>query len=178
MNKKNEFCRTKIILLNLLNEKIAVVLGSNIGDRQKYLENAKTMIEIYVGHIAAASSHYETEAWGKLDEPAYINQVLLIATHLPSGYILNRTQYIEQHLNRQRKVKWGARTIDIDLLFMSDEVVQTPYLQIPHPHIADRRFVLEPLCELIPNYVHPVENKPIHLLLAECKDMLSVKKIH
>ncbi|WP_286858747.1 MULTISPECIES: 2-amino-4-hydroxy-6-hydroxymethyldihydropteridine diphosphokinase [Sphingobacterium] len=157
--------------------KIFILLGTNLGDRLRQLLRAKQALEKQVGEILMASSIYETAAWGVEDQPAFLNQVILIKSGLSPMDCLNRTQQIELDLGRVRLKKWGQRAIDIDLLYFNDEIVNYPNLIIPHPFISERRFTLAPLAEIAPDYIHPVYKKNNVYLLHNCKDELPVKKI-
>lgn len=157
--------------------KIFILLGTNLGDRLRQLLRAKQALEKQVGEILMASSIYETAAWGVEDQPAFLNQVILIKSGLSPMDCLNRTQQIELDLGRVRLKKWGQRAIDIDLLYFNDEIVNYPNLIIPHPFISERRFTLAPLAEIAPGYIHPVYKKNNVYLLHNCKDELPVKKI-
>jgi len=155
---------------------VFLLLGSNLGDRQLFLQQADEAISREVGNIIKRSSVYQTQSWGKTDEPDYLNQVLLVKTDLSPGDVLQRILAIEQTMGRRRAEKWGSRTIDIDILFYDDEVINEPDLVIPHPHLHERKFVLEPLAEIAPEYIHPVLNKSI-LQLNNFADTLIVKKL-
>lgn len=157
--------------------KIFILLGTNLGDRLRQLLRAKQAIEKQVGEILMASSIYETAAWGVEDQPAFLNQVILIKSGLSPIDCLNRTQQIELDLGRVRLKKWGQRAIDIDLLYFNDEIINYPNLIIPHPFIPERRFTLAPLAEIAPDYIHPVYKKNNVYLLHNCKDELPVQKI-
>ena len=154
-----------------------LLTGGNLGNRQKSLEQAKALIEKQCGPVLAASSLYETAAWGKTNQPAFLNQALLIETHLPPGLLLKELLQIEAACGRIRKERYGPRLIDIDILLYDDLVMQTGFLTIPHPRLAERRFALEPLAAIAPELLHPVFHKTITLLLQECADPLPVKKI-
>lgn len=134
-----------------------------------------TELEQTVGTIVAKSSLYETAAWGKEDQPDFLNMALCIETSLTPEQLLQATQTIEQHLGRQRDVKWGQRTLDIDILFYGSEIVNLPNLKVPHPYIQDRRFALVPLHEIAPQLVHPGLAKTIAALLQNCPDKLEVR---
>ncbi|OCX54490.1 2-amino-4-hydroxy-6-hydroxymethyldihydropteridine diphosphokinase [Mucilaginibacter sp. PPCGB 2223] len=155
---------------------VFLLLGSNLGNRQLFLNEACTGIVLQVGRIVKRSSVYETQSWGKTDEPDYLNQVLQVSTALKPREVLERILAIEKSLGRERLEKWGSRTIDIDILFYDNEVINQPDLVIPHPHLHQRKFVLEPLAEIAPQYIHPVLNKNI-LQLNNFKDSLIVKKL-
>ncbi len=152
------------------------LLGSNLGDRNEYLKEALLHLQNDVGEILRVSSVYETQSWGLENLPDYLNQVAEIETSVLPQEILEKTQAIEEMLHRQRTKKWDSRTIDIDVLFFGNSVVDLPGLKIPHPQIQNRLFTLVPLIELIPDFIHPVLKKTIQELRQEVKDGLLVKK--
>lgn len=151
-----------------------VLLGSNEGERATYLENARLRISQLAGKLSAASSIYETAAWGKEDQASFLNQVVGIETSLSPGLLLETLLAIEDSLGRTRTEKWAPRTIDLDILFYGDQVVEEPGLVIPHPAIEQRRFTLVPLAEVAPVFIHPVLKKSMKELLVECNDPLEV----
>jgi 2-amino-4-hydroxy-6-hydroxymethyldihydropteridine diphosphokinase len=154
--------------------KIFLLTGGNIGNRKKNLETAAVFIQKEIGSIVRSSKIYETEAWGITNQASFYNQVLLIESKFSAKEILQKILKIEEDMGRVRTVKNAARIIDIDILFFNKEVINEPNLNVPHGEIANRRFVLTPLNELAPNFVHPVFNKSIHNLLANCTDELKV----
>lgn len=154
--------------------KVYLLLGGNLGDRTLYLQQARESIHQQVGRLLRSSKIYETAAWGKTDQPNFLNQVLEIATELLPEEVLQGINQIEQELGRVRHEHWGARVIDIDILFYDDLVQQTQRLTIPHPQLHLRRFTLLPMAELSPELMHPVLHKSINELLQECPDELEV----
>ena len=154
-----------------------LLLGSNQGNREQHMLNAKAQLEKNGCFMTTISSLYETAAWGIETQPDFLNQVIAIKTRLEPEELLQLILHIEKLYGRERTVKWGPRTLDIDILFYNSTVMQTPQLTIPHPGIATRRFTLLPLCEIAPNMVHPVLHKTIQQLLDECPDTLPVKKL-
>jgi 2-amino-4-hydroxy-6-hydroxymethyldihydropteridine diphosphokinase len=157
--------------------KAYLLTGGNEGDRYLNMQQARTNIEHICGRLLQVSALYETAPWGKTDQPDFLNQVLLIETKWSPRELLKAILQLEEKGGRIRTVKNAPRTIDIDILFYDQMVIEEPGLSIPHPRIADRRFVLEPLNEISPGYEHPVLHKTIHQLLLECTDQLAVKKI-
>jgi 2-amino-4-hydroxy-6-hydroxymethyldihydropteridine diphosphokinase len=157
--------------------KAYLLTGGNEGDRFLHMQEARTNIELICGQLLQVSSLYETAPWGKTDQPDFLNQVILIDTKLSPEELLHAILSIEEMGGRKRTVKNAPRTIDIDILFYNELILEKQGLSIPHPRIADRRFVLEPLNEISPGFIHPVIGKTIHQLLLECKDELGVKKI-
>jgi 2-amino-4-hydroxy-6-hydroxymethyldihydropteridine diphosphokinase len=139
--------------------------GSNMGNRAEMLEKANVLLEKKAGRLLALSKVVETPAWGKTDQPDFLNQVVKLETSLSPQELLNLNLGIEKQLGRNRVEKWGPRSIDIDILFYDNEIIDEPGLQIPHPWMHERLFVLEPMCEIAPDFVHPVLNKTIAVLL-------------
>lgn len=153
---------------------IFLITGGNIGDRKKNLETAATLINEEIGKISQSSKIYETDAWGITNQPAFYNQIHIVESKFSAKEILNKILNIEEKMGRVRTIKNAARIIDIDILFFNDDIINEPNLIVPHPQILDRRFVLKPLNELVPEMIHPVFKKNIHELLEDCKDELRV----
>jgi 2-amino-4-hydroxy-6-hydroxymethyldihydropteridine diphosphokinase len=151
-----------------------VLLGTNLGEREQNLKLAREKIQEKIGIISSQSSIYETSAWGKTDQPNFLNQVILIKTFLEPSEILSKTQAIEIEFGRIKNQHWGERIIDIDILYYSKKIVNTENLKIPHQFIQDRRFTLEPLVEIAPNFIHPVLRKKNLELLEGCVDNCEV----
>jgi len=146
---------------------VYVALGSNIGDRQKNLHAAIGLMNGVEGiSVLRLSSFHDTKPVGGPPQPNYLNAVAEVETDLPPARLLAELQRIEKQLGRTRDVRWGPRTIDLDILLMGDTIADEPGLTIPHPRMHERRFVLEPLCELAPDAVHPVLKKTMRELLA------------
>jgi 2-amino-4-hydroxy-6-hydroxymethyldihydropteridine diphosphokinase len=152
-----------------------LLLGSNMGQSKSLLSIAADHIQQKAGPILLKSAIYESEAWGKEDQDPFLNQVLLIESSLSASHLLHSLLQIELQMGRTRSIKWGARIIDIDILFYDEQQIQLNALTIPHPAIADRRFTLVPLHEIAPDFIHPVHHKSIKTLLLECQDPLMVK---
>lgn len=155
---------------------VFLLTGSNLGNRELFLEQAIKRIEADIAPLTAASSIFETQSWGKADAPDYLNQVLRLQTLLPAHSLLEKILAIETLMGRRREEKWGSRIIDIDILFYGDAVINEPNLQVPHPELHKRRFTLEPLAEIAADFVHPLLNKNILQLKTELTDDLIVKK--
>ena len=151
-------------------EAVYLLLGSNLGDRPSVMREAIRRIAAEVGPVVAESSVYETEPWGFADQPPFLNMVVKAETSLSPEQVLKRILGIEQELGRVRDRRWGARLIDIDLLYYGERVVRTPDLVVPHPRLSERRFTLKPLCEIAPDFVHPVFLKSNLRLLESCGD--------
>lgn len=130
-------------------------LGSNLGDRAHYLGEAISALASPLLNVEATSRIYETEPWGLMDQPLYWNQVIEVETSLEPLELLHVCQEIEQRLGRERKVHWGPRTIDIDLLIYDNIVSESEELSLPHRYLEERAFVLAPLREIAPELVLP-----------------------
>jgi len=157
--------------------KVYLLLGANIGDPMRQLENAKTEIQARIGSIHRASKIYHSQAWGLEDQPDFLNQVVRSTTTLSAPQVLQEIHKIETVLGRIRGQRWGARLIDIDILYYDDHIIHLPDLQIPHPYIQERNFTLLPLNEIAPEYIHPVFKKTNQVLLEESSDTLQVKPL-
>lgn len=140
-------------------------LGSNIGNREAHLADAIKRLESAAIRILRRSSIYETEPQDLPGQPWFLNQVIEIETDYSAATLLASIQKIEAEMGRERLTPKGPRTIDIDILFYGNSVIHSSELEVPHPRLADRRFVLEPLAELAPDLRHPVFGKTIQELL-------------
>ena len=156
--------------------KVFLLTGGNLEDRMQNLQKAGSLIEEYVGQILRKSSVYETAAWGNTAQPSFLNQVIEISTLLPAEKVLSTLLEIEQKLGRIRLEKMGPRMIDIDILYFNHSIFFSTNLIIPHPQLHNRRFVLVPLAEIAPEFVHPILEKNSQQLLQACDDLLEVKK--
>jgi 2-amino-4-hydroxy-6-hydroxymethyldihydropteridine diphosphokinase len=153
-----------------------LLIGGNLGDRKENLSKAVSLINEQCGTLTRSSSIYETEAWGKTDQPSFLNQALEISTSLNARQLMRKVLKIEEEMGRVRKEKLGPRIIDIDILLFENEIHDLRFLKIPHPEMQNRRFVLVPLAEINSTLQHPVLKKSIAELLEECPDNLEVKK--
>lgn len=151
-------------------------LGGNIGNREFTLKKAVEKIKHEIGKVISQSNYYETEAWGVENQDKYLNQCICIETLLTSRQVLKKSLEIELSLGRKRNHKetYEPRTIDIDMLFYNSDFIQTKELTIPHPRLQLRKFVLIPLNEIAPTFLHPTLNKTIQTLLMECDDSCEV----
>lgn len=164
--------------MTLDNREAYLLLGTNLGDRLENLKVAVSHVERAIGAVFAKSSVYETEAWGKTDQPGFLNQAIAVKSELPPMELLQSLLDIEQKMGRVRLERWGERLIDIDLIFYGDLVVsEGEVLQVPHPEMHHRRFVLEPLNEIAENFIHPVFKQKVSSILANLTDKLTVQKI-
>ncbi len=154
-----------------------LLTGGNMGNVKQTLEKANELISKNIGTIVCRSSLYRTAAWGITSQDDFLNQVLKVETTLEAPELMERILDVEHQLGRQRTEKYGPRTIDIDILFYNDAVIDIDNLEIPHPRMQYRKFVLEPLNEIAPGMVHPVLKKTVQELLTECEDRLEVKRL-
>lgn len=145
-------------------------LGSNLGDRRSNLAAAEVAIDRHIGKIAKKSHVYETQPWGKLDQEVFLNKVVMANTVLEPRQVLEAISKIERELGRDRSEKWGPRTVDIDILLYGRRVIRDKGLEIPHPDLHKRAFVLIPLMEIAPEFEHPVLKKQIDALFMDCDD--------
>lgn len=164
--------------MQLDSKNVYLLLGSNLGDREMLLKSAVEQIGNRIGTVFSRSSFYETAAWGKADQPSFFNMAVGVNTILSALEVLQEVLKIEEELGRVRKEKWGARLIDIDVILFADQIVDLgDELQIPHPQMHYRRFVLEPLKEIAGEVIHPVLKKSVSEILGILDDNLTVTKI-
>ncbi|MDA0314322.1 MAG: 2-amino-4-hydroxy-6-hydroxymethyldihydropteridine diphosphokinase [Bacteroidetes bacterium] len=150
---------------------VVLGIGGNKGDRADFLLKTIEALSQQVTLIGY-SQIYETEVWGGVAKMGnFLNQVVCIQTHLNPNRLLEVIQVIEAQLGRTREQHWGDRTIDIDILYFGEQVWDTPSLRIPHPYLEQRRFVLQPLAEILPEKKHPILGKTTLELLNECNDL-------
>ena len=155
---------------------VYLLIGGNMGERMANLAAARARINIDCGRITASSSIYETEAWGYKEQPAFLNQALAIETTLEAEKLMEEILKIEMALGRKREIPLGPRIIDIDIIYFNDQIIDSNKLTIPHPSMAERKFVLTPLTEIAPSYMHPILLKTNEVLLKECGDSSVVYK--
>ena len=146
-------------------EIVHIALGSNLGDRPGNLTFALTLLREFVDNIET-SSIYETPPWGILDQPRFLNQVVRGSTSLAPMRLLARLKRIEQEMGRQKTVRFGPRVIDLDILLYGERVIHYRRLQVPHPRMLERAFVLVPLAELSPGLVIPGSGRPVKEILS------------
>jgi 2-amino-4-hydroxy-6-hydroxymethyldihydropteridine diphosphokinase len=148
-----------------------IALGSNLGDRSEMLSRAVDRLARF-GRVVAVSSHYETEPVGYHEQPPFLNAVLGLETSLEPVALLEGLLAIEREMGRDRSggIRFGPRIVDLDLLLLGDAVVETERLVLPHPALAERRFVLEPLAEIASGVVDPRSGKTVGELLAGLRD--------
>ena len=151
------------------------MLGGNQGDVSKTMAASLAIIEKDLGHIISISHTYQTKAWGPIPQGDFLNIAVKIKSKMPASLIMKKLLEIEKEFGRKRDIKYGPRTLDIDMLFYGNQRLVNPLLTIPHPEIQNRRFVLQPCADIIAKYKHPVLKKSIHELLFNCPDQLEVK---
>ena len=156
--------------------KAYLLIGGNMGNREQNLGRAIDLLGS-AGKIMRQSDLYETAAWGKTDQPSFLNQAILLATALKARQLLEAVLHIEEKMGRKRDEKYGPRIIDIDILFYNSAIIREPGLMIPHPELENRRFALVPMHEIAPLVTHPLLKKTIAELLEECPDKLEVHKL-
>ncbi|MDR0295906.1 MAG: 2-amino-4-hydroxy-6-hydroxymethyldihydropteridine diphosphokinase [Prevotellaceae bacterium] len=167
-----------------------ILLGSNMGNKIRLLQEASALIDGLAGKIIQYSSYYESAPWGFEAEERFINQVVTIQTFLSPEKLLQTTQSIERALGKCSKQQgcfvslamtssrqYSSRYIDIDILFYDEMVISTSELTIPHPLLQERLFTLLPLAEIVREFVHPIFKKTIAALLKECSDTGMVRKM-
>ncbi len=151
--------------------RVLLSLGSNTG-------NSRLNLEIAVVHLAAMeksqvvskSSVHITAPWGKTDQPDFLNMSVMLTTDLTVGELMQNILSIEKIMGREREEKWGPRLIDIDIILFGDEIVNSAEIKVPHPHMHERRFVLEPSVEIAGEMIHPGLKKSLVQLFTECID--------
>jgi 2-amino-4-hydroxy-6-hydroxymethyldihydropteridine diphosphokinase len=158
---------------------VYISLGSNLGNRKQYLQRAIVAISRHIGRVKAVSSIYETPAWGFVSDPFY-NACIEVVTELVPEKCLEKLQEIEKKLGRVREpesTEYKPRTIDLDIIYYNSLVLEKENLHIPHNQLSNRRFVLVPLMDIIPNFVHPILNKTTEELLLFCEDNSLINKV-
>ncbi len=151
-----------------------ILLGSNLGDRFHNLQLAEEKILLSFSSILLQSNVYRTAPWGNTDQDDFLNKVVVVNSEKDAFCILEELLKIESEIGRTRTAKWAARTIDLDLLYLGKEIIQSERLTVPHPHIQDRRFTLIPLCEVLPDFVHPLFQLSNKELLMQTTDKSDV----
>ncbi|HGG0417590.1 2-amino-4-hydroxy-6-hydroxymethyldihydropteridine diphosphokinase [Clostridium botulinum] len=146
-----------------------VAFGSNIGEKENYIKRALEKIEEREIKIIKVSPIYETEPYGVLDQDSFLNGVVKIETNLTPEDLIEELLHIEKQLDRVRERRWGPRTIDLDIIFYDDLIINEKDLVIPHKDMENREFVLKPLCDIDENFIHPVLKKSVRELYDRLK---------
>jgi len=153
-----------------MKKKLVLSLGSNLGNRYAYLLRAIQKIEKYFNSKPVIAHFYETPPWGNENQSRFINTAIYLHTDIPLDQCLKKVQAIEKEMGRLKTEKWGPRMIDIDILFYEDDVVEIDELVVPHQYLHQRAFVLKPLQDILPNFIHPLKNKTIIQLIEDIDD--------
>ena len=157
--------------------KAFLLIGGNLGNMFLHFHQAVEMLNGHCGKIIKKSAIYQTAAWGKPDQPPFLNQALLLETSFTADELMPRLLDIEEKMGRKRMEKYGPRLIDIDILLFNDEVHHSEAVTVPHPEMQNRMFALVPLAEIASNELHPILKKTIAELVLNCRDELEVKKV-
>lgn len=157
--------------------KLFLAFGSNLGDRGKNIQDAIVQLESFGMKMIKSSRLYETKPVGKTDQPDFYNMVAEFKTEMSPEDMMLHIHTVERALKRVRKEKWGPRTIDIDILFVGDKVINQEGLVVPHPRLHERNFVLVPLNEIAPDFVHPIYQKTVSELLNQSSDKSIVRPL-
>lgn len=145
-----------------------VAFGSNLGDKEKFIEEAiEALSNLPQINIVAISDKIVTEPYGNVEQDVFLNGVMKIETLLPADELLQILQKVEEHAGRERKIHWGPRTLDLDIIFYDDDIISEDDLIVPHPDMKNRDFVLKPLMQIAPYKLHPVYRKTISDMYAE-----------
>lgn len=159
-----------------MNEQLLVLhLGSNMGNRLDYLSKALKHLEISFEKPSKISGIYQTAAWGETNQADFLNMAAIYKVSLQPEVVFKTIKNIETEIGRMSREHWHEREIDIDIVFYGNSILKNSVLQIPHAEMQHRRFVLQPLNEICPEYIHPVLNKSVSQLLEECPDKLKVE---
>ncbi len=153
-----------------MKNKLVLSLGSNLGNRYAYLQQAIVSINEAFDTIGLVAQFYQSPPWGDTNQSSFLNTAMVLETTYTPDHCIRLLQEIEAEIGRTKTRKWGPRTIDIDILFYEDEIISKPNLQVPHPHLQDRAFVLVPLHDLVPNFKHPVYTMTIREMLHKIED--------
>jgi 2-amino-4-hydroxy-6-hydroxymethyldihydropteridine diphosphokinase len=158
--------------------RVFICIGGNLGDRGDNLSETIDFLHFNVGDVLSRSDVFETEPWEMNDVPAFYNQVVCVETMMTNEQLVAEIKEIEAYYGRDRgTAKYASREMDVDILFIDDEIIDMPELQVPHHRMTQRRFVLEPLAQIAPDQIHPELKKTVLELLSACDDKHSVKKI-
>jgi 2-amino-4-hydroxy-6-hydroxymethyldihydropteridine diphosphokinase len=159
-----------LIQAKIMKNKLVLSLGSNLGNRYTYLLQAIVSIDTLFDTKSTVAPFYETPPWGDVHQSRFINTAVSLYTEIPAANCLTLLQYIEDSIGRTKTRKWGPRCIDIDIIFYGDDSLELEDLNIPHLKMHERAFVLKPITDLSPNFIHPTLNKKMNQLLSEIED--------
>jgi len=159
----------------MVKQEIYVGIGSNLGDRLANIRKAIELMKEAEIEIIGGASIYEAEPFGYKEQGWFLNSVVKARTELSPGRLWKKLERIEKSMGREREIKWGPRIIDLDILFYGNKILNGRQLQIPHPELHKRRFVLVPLAEIAPRLVHPVFKKTVLELLRDLEDNSQVQ---
>lgn len=157
-----------------------ILFGSNQGDKKALLEQACTLINNRCGLLAKQSSDYLSEPWGFEAEEWFLNVLLVVETEMKPDELMDELMEIERELGRVRHPEtkgYCSRTVDLDILYYGDQIIRTEKVTAPHPKLHLRRFALLPLCEIVPDFLHPVFNKSQKDLLDQCPDTSTIQQL-
>jgi len=163
--------------VKVLPQTLFLATGSNQGNSFDTLQECNRLIHATMGKIQHESPIYITKAWGKTDQPDFLNQVLQVKTFFTPMMVFHKLKLIEKQLGRVRYEKWGPRRIDIDILFYGNQIIHNEHLDIPHPELQNRNFVLKPLLDIAPSWIHPELKKEIRTLWKQRTDRLAIRQI-
>jgi 2-amino-4-hydroxy-6-hydroxymethyldihydropteridine diphosphokinase len=160
----------------MVTETVVILLGSDLEPRKEFIASAVSLLQQQVGILTKESGMYESEPWGFESDTRFLNKVVVLESELQAREVLKNCLDIEQALGRERKKDSGyaSRTIDVDILYFGQKVLDEEDLQIPHPRLQERRFTLLPLREVLPGFLHPVLKKTQKELLEQCSDRSQV----
>jgi 2-amino-4-hydroxy-6-hydroxymethyldihydropteridine diphosphokinase len=161
-------------------EKVFILFGSNQGDKLQFFRKAELLIQDRIGSIVMKSSLYQTAPWGFESDEEFLNQVVVVETSRDADSVMTDLLEFEKQLGRRRssdQTGYQSRVIDLDILFFGDSIIDNDFLVVPHPRMIERRFVLQPLSEIVPGMIHPVFGITISEMLSNCKDKEAVKKL-
>jgi len=159
---------------------VYIILGSNIGDKKSYIDKACSIISEEIGMIVLYSSYYQTSPWGFQSDDEFLNRAICVKSSLEPSDVMKTLLSIETKLGRVRQIHdvgYQSRTIDLDILLIDDLIIETELLEVPHPRMKERRFVLKPLSEIAGEFVHPIYKSTISHLLSICTDNEKVIKV-
>ncbi len=150
--------------------KAIIAIGSNMGDRREYIKKAIDLMGERAGNVTAVSDIIETKAYGYTDQDDFLNLAVALETRFEPEELLGILNEIEARLDRKREIRWGPRTIDLDIVFYGDRIVDTDKLHIPHVDMYNREFVLGPVCQIAPDLIDPRTGRSVSELLTELRE--------